>query len=263
MNALVLSPNVEFLFADASDDFNERVAIAAAAGVRAIEFWGWRNKDVDGLERVLRADDVRVTAMVVDPIVSMVCEPEQFIAVIRETAAVAGRLGASTIIIASGARDEAASAAEQCDRAVAALRDALPFADEGGVALALEAVNAFDHPTAYVTRLHHALSLVDAVGSSALGIVVDFYHASRMNDLVTEIVGDRIGLIRHMQLAGLPNRDEPNVAGAAPYLDTVRTFRNGGYDGPIGLEYRPQLASASSWASVRAFLREQLEESAR
>ena len=50
MNTLVLSPNVEFLFADESADFNERVSIAAAAGVRAIEFWGWRDKDVDGLE---------------------------------------------------------------------------------------------------------------------------------------------------------------------------------------------------------------------
>ena len=104
MNAVVFSPNVEFLFADASDDFNERVAIAAAAGVRAIEFWGWRDKDVNGLERVLRANDVRVTAMVIDPIVSMVCEPEQFITAIRETAEVAGRLRASTIIVASGGR---------------------------------------------------------------------------------------------------------------------------------------------------------------
>ena len=73
---------------------------------------------------------------------------------------------------------------------------------------------------------------------------------------------ERVGLIRHMQLAGLPHRDEPS-AGGAPYLDTVRAFRNGGYDGPIGLEYRPQLASAASWVSVRAFLCEQLEATAR
>jgi hydroxypyruvate isomerase len=262
MNALVLSPNVEFLFADASADFNERVEIAAAAGVRAIEFWGWRDKDVDGLERVLRANDVRVTAMVIDPIVSMVCEPEQFVAAIRETAAVGGRLRASTIIVASGARDETASAAEQCDRAVAALLEALPFAEACGMTLAIEPLNTFDHPMVYVSRLHHALSVVDAVGSAALGIVVDFYHASRMNELVADTLGDRVGLIRHMQLAGLPHRDEPR-AGGAPYLDTVRAFRNGGYDGPIGLEYRPQLPSAASWDSVRAFLCEQLEATAR
>jgi hydroxypyruvate isomerase len=262
MSALVLSPNVEFLFADASADFNERVAIAAAAGVRAIEFWGWRDKDVDGLERVLRANDVRVTAMVIDPIVSMVCEPEQFVTAIRETAAVAGRLRASTIIVASGARDETASEAAQCDRAVAALRDALPFAEANGVSLAIEPLNTFDHPTVYVSRLHHALSIVDAVGSTSLGIVVDFYHASRMNELVADTIGERMGLIRHMQLAGLPHRDEPS-AGGSPYLDTVRAFRNGGYGGPIGLEYRPQMASAASWASVRAFLCEQLEGTAR
>ena len=262
MNALVLSPNVEFLFAEESADFNDRVAIAAAAGVRAIEFWGWRDKDVDGLERVLRANDVRVTAMVIDPIVSMVSEPAQFVAAIRETAAVGGRLRASTIIVASGARDETASATEQYDRAVAALRDALPFAEANGVTLAIEPLNTFDHPMVYVSCLHHALSVVEAVGSTALGIVVDFYHASRMNELVADIIGERVGLIRHMQLAGLPHRDEPS-AGGAPYLDTVRAFRNGGYDGPIGLEYRPQLASAASWVSVRAFLCEQLEATAR
>jgi hydroxypyruvate isomerase len=262
MSALVLSPNVEFLFADASPDFNERISIAAAAGVRAIEFWGWRDKDVDGLERVLYANDVRVTAMVIDPIVSMVCERDQFVAAIRETAEVAGRLGASTIIVASGARDDTASAAEQCDRAVAALRDALPFAEANGVTLAVEPVNTFDHPVVYVSRLHHALSIVDAVASTALGIVVDFYHASRMNEIVADAIGDRVGLIRHMQLSGLPQRDEPS-AGNAPYLDSVRAFRNGGYDGPIGLEYRPQLASAASWASVREFLCEELEATAK
>jgi hydroxypyruvate isomerase len=191
----------------------------------------------------------------------MVCEPQQFVAAIRETAALAGRLGASTIIVASGARDETASAAEQRDRAVAALRDALPYAEASGIALAIEPVNTFDHPLAYISRLHHALSLVDAVGSAALGIVVDFYHAARMNEVVTETVGERVGLIRHVQLAGLPQRDEPS-AGSAPYLDTVRSFRSGGYDGPIGLEYRPQMASAASWASVRAFLCEQLEATA-
>ena len=220
MSALVLSPNVEFLFADESADFNERVSIAAAAGVRAIEFWGWRDKHVDGLERVLRANDVRVTAMVIDPIVSMVCEPKQFVATIRETAAVGARLHASTIIVASGARDETASAAEQCDHAVAAFREALPFAEASGITLAIEPLNTFDHPMVYVSRLHHALSIVDAVGSAALGIVVDFYHASRMNERVADTIGDRVGLIRHMQLAGLPHRDEPS-AGGAPYLDTV------------------------------------------
>ena len=262
MNALVLSPNVEFLFADASADFSERVAIAAAAGVRAIEFWGWRDKDVDGLERVLRAGDVRVTAMVVDPIVSMVCEPDQFVTAVRETAGVAGRLRASTIIIASGARDESATAPEQFDLTVDALRVALPYAEASGVTLAIEGVNRFDHPTALVTHLHHALSIVEAVGSTALGVVVDFYHASRMNEPVAETIGERVGLIRHMQLAGLPERDEP-AADCTPYLETVRAFRKGGYDGPIGLEYRPQLESGASWASVRAFLCEQLEATAR
>ena len=188
---------------------------------RAIEFWGWRNKDVDGLDRALRANDVRVTAMVIDPMVSMVCEPQQFVAAIRETAAVGGRLRAATIIVAPGARDETASAAEQCDRAVAALRDALPFAEASGMTLAIEPLNTFDHPNVYISRLHHALSIVEAVGSTALGIVVDFYHASRMNELVADTIGDRVGLIRHVQVAGLPHRDEPS-AGSAPYLDTVR-----------------------------------------
>jgi hydroxypyruvate isomerase len=257
-----LSPNVEFLFADASADFNQRVAIAAAAGVRAIEFWGWRDKDIDGLERVLHANDVGVAAMVIDPIVSMVCETEQFVAALRETAEVAARLRARTIIVASGERDESASDAEQFDRAVAALRAALPFAEANGVTLALEAVNRFDHPRALVTHLHHARAIVEAVGSAMLGVVVDFYHASRMNEVVGDTIGERVDLVRHVQLAGLPERDEPS-ADNAPYLDTVRAFRSRGYDGPISLEYRPQLASAASWDSVRDFLCDQLEAPAR
>jgi hydroxypyruvate isomerase len=262
VTSLVFSPNIEFLFADASDDFAQRIRVAADAGVRAVEFWGWRDKDVDGVERTLRDTGVTVAAMVIDPIVSMVCEPEQFVDALRETAVVASRLRASTIIVASGARDDAATDAEQFDRAVDVLRSAVPFAEERGVTVALEGVNHFDHPTAYVTHLQHALALVESVDERGLGVVVDFYHALRMNEVVADAVGDRVALVRHVQLAGLPERDEPSAA-AAPYLDTVRAFRRDGYDGPIGLEYRPRLASAESWVSVRSFLSEQLEESAR
>ena len=46
-------------------------------------------------------------------------------------------------------------------------------------------------------------------------------------------------------------------------VNIARAFRNRGYEGPIGLEYRPQLASSTSWPSVRAFLSEQLEATAR
>jgi hydroxypyruvate isomerase len=259
---LVFSPNIEFLFADASADFEQRIRVAADAGVRAVEFWGWRDKDVDGVERALRDTGVTVAAMVIDPIVSMVCEPEQFGDALRETSKVASRLGAATIIVASGARDDAATDAEQFDRAVDVLRRAMPFAEERGVTVALEGVNRFDHPTAYVTHLHHALALVEAVDARGLGVVVDFYHASRMNEVVADTVGDRVARVRHVQLAGLPERDEPNATNT-PYLDTVRAFRRKGYGGPISLEYRPRLASAESWASVRAYLCEQLEEPTR
>jgi hydroxypyruvate isomerase len=56
--------------------------------------------------------------------------------------------------------------------------------------------------------------------------------------------------VQYVQIADAPGRGEPGT-GDIDWPDALRTLRDSGYDGPIGLEYYPTTESAASTASIR------------
>ena len=57
---------IELLFAPEHPDFVARIHAAKAAGLDAVEFWKWSNKDLDAVENALRE-----TGM---PLAGILCE---------------------------------------------------------------------------------------------------------------------------------------------------------------------------------------------
>ncbi len=62
-----LSACIEWLFGEAGEDFEARIRAAAEAGVPAVEFWGWRNRDVASIGKVLRETGVELSGFATDP----------------------------------------------------------------------------------------------------------------------------------------------------------------------------------------------------
>lgn len=248
---LLFAPSIEFLFIEC-DDYAERVRAAARCGAAGVEMWGWQNKDLPALRAALADTGVRAAAMVIDPLVGATAPRAEFLDAVRRSALAAHELACPTVIVISGPGDAHLPPAAQRQRMTDALADAAQITDQMGVTLALEALNTNDHPHTLLHSLRTAIEIVAAVESPALGVVVDMYHTSVMGDRVVDLVEGHEHLVRHVQLAGGPARHEPDRDGFANADGVVHLLRRG-YDGYLGLEYRPTMRSADSFRSTAGY----------
>ena len=108
-----------------------------------------------------------------------------------------------------------------------------------GIHLLIEPLNNRDMPGYFLTTAEQARSIIQHVGSDNLFLQMDFYHAQIMGGDLAERTKTHWTLIRHIQIAGVPGRHEPNVGEINyPYLfDLIDSL---GYEGWVGCEYRPR-----------------------
>lgn len=251
-----LSPCIEWQFAEDYPDMADRVRAAKAAGFELAEFHLWRDKDVDAVAAALEETGLKLTGICVDPRRSIV-DPEQheeFLGAIRDSLVAAKKLGSPPMIVASGFTREGVSAQEHFDTAVTALKQAAALAEAADVMLVIEPLNdRVEHPGMYLVSTTLGLDLIEAVASPNLRLLYDVYHSATMGEDMEEVLGGRMHLVHHVQVADMPGRNEPGTA-TLDWPATIATLRRLGYDGPLGLEYRPTLSTAKSLANSRAAL---------
>ncbi len=122
---------------------------------------------------------------------------------------------------------------------VANLRLASSRLHEHGIVPVVEALNGHDHPRFALQRHDDVLALLDEVGSDALRVQYDVYHQHRMGrDVLADLRRDleRVG---HVQIADVPGRGTPG-SGEFPFAALFEQLDEGGYDGFVGAEYRPE-----------------------
>jgi hydroxypyruvate isomerase len=105
--------------------------------------------------------------------------------------------------------------------------------------LLIEPINNRDFPGYYLTTIEEAAGILAALKHPRLRIQLDWYHAQIMGGDLARRTEKYFSNIGHFQLAGVPDRAEPDVGEIHyPYLfhliDSLR------YDGWIGCEYRPK-----------------------
>lgn len=110
-----------------------------------------------------------------------------------------------------------------------------------GREITIEPINLRDMPGYFLNRQDHAHEILDAVGAPNLKVQMDLYHCQIVEgDVATKLrrwlPGGRIA---HLQIAGVPERHEPDIGELNPrYLfDVIDAC---GYAGWVGCEYRPR-----------------------
>lgn len=112
-----------------------------------------------------------------------------------------------------------------------------------GVQVLIEPINPRDNPGYFLTRQQQAHDVVMQVGLDNLRVQMDLYHCQIVEgDVATKLrhylPSGRVG---HMQIAGVPERNEPDTGELSyPYLFSVIDAL--GFDGWLGCEYRPKRA---------------------
>lgn len=245
---------IEWLFARDGDVFADRIRLAHEAGLDAVEFWHWTDKDVDAIAAAVAETGIAVSGMVAEPMIALTnpANKEAWLRGLQESVAVAKRLGATVLIAQAGDDLPEFSRGEQRSAIVAALSAGAEILAGSGVRLGLEPLNTtIDHVGYYLSSTVEGLDIVDEVGRPEIGIVYDVYHSAVMGEDTRAVVGDRIDQIVHLHVADHPGRNDPGT-GHVDLKERLDWLFAQGYRGRVGLEYKPATGDA---AAVRAVVK--------
>jgi hydroxypyruvate isomerase len=161
-----------------------------------------------------------------------------FRAALDRALAYAKTLDCPQIHVMAGVRPESASH-EACWMAYRAnLRRAGEAAAAAGRQALIEPINTRDIPGYLLNTPAEAAALIEDLGLPALRLQFDFYHAQIMGGDLTRSFERHLPLIAHVQIAGVPERHEPDVGEIHhPYLFDLLDRLD--YRGWVGCEYFP------------------------
>jgi hydroxypyruvate isomerase len=124
------------------------------------------------------------------------------------------------------------------------LREAARRCAARGVTLLIEPINTRDIPGFFLNTQADAHAIVAEVGAPNLKVQMDLYHCQIVEgDLAKKL--ERYlptGAVGHLQMAGVPERHEPDV-GEVNHRYLFDLVDRLGWRGWIGCEYRPRLAA--------------------
>ena len=218
----------------------EAIEVVAQSGIRAVEFWGWWDKDVAAIQSACERHSLAVSACctrfisLVDP-----AQREAYLAGLAESIAVARQLGCPTLISQVGDARSGMSRPEQHQSLVDGLKAAAKMLESSGVTLVIEPLNdAIDHPGYYLVRSDDAFQIIDEVDSRQVKVVFDFYHQQISEGHVITRAVENLDKIGHFHAAGNPGRHEL-TRGELDYRQIFAALSEAGYNGYVGLEYWP------------------------
>ncbi|WDO05404.1 TIM barrel protein [Streptomyces murinus] len=237
----------------------ERPAAAAAAGFTAVElWWPWvdsptpEQSRLDALKRAIEDAGVRLTGLnfyagrLPGPDRGALSVPgeesERFRANIEVTADFAAALGCTALNALYGNRVDGVDPAAQDALALENLVLAARAADRIGATLLIEALNAPESPRYPLVSAPAAVEVVDrvnaATGLQNASFLMDLYHLAMNGEDLPAVIDRYAARTGHVQIADNPGRGAPGT-GSLPLAELLGRLRKAGYEGWVGLEYKP------------------------
>jgi hydroxypyruvate isomerase len=171
----------------------------------------------------------------------MLCMPgreAEFASTLADAVELAGLLGTRRLNALAGIVPAGVTREEATEVALANLRRAAPVVARAGITLLVESINATDMPGYLLDTAERAAKLVEAVESPSVRLQFDQYHVAMSGADPLQEFHRYAPLIAHVQIADVPGRHEPGT-GKQPIAAFLEELDRSGYDGFVGLEYRP------------------------
>jgi hydroxypyruvate isomerase len=237
----------------------QRPAAAKQAGFDAVEFWWpWpvavpSDAEVDAFVAAVRDAGVQLAGLNFFAgdmpggdrgLVSWPARSAEFRENIDVTVAVGEQLGCRAFNALYGNRQDGVPAQEQNELAAENLALAARAVRRIGGTVLVEPVSGA--PRYPLLTAADALDAIDRAGEENVALLLDVYHLAVNGDDVEKAIDASAGRIGHVQIADAPGRNEPGT-GQLDIDAHLRRIAATGYDGWVGLEYKP------SGASVDAF----------
>jgi hydroxypyruvate isomerase len=228
-------------------DIYDRLPAAAQAGFSRIEILFIHELDHDRLEGLLRKHSLELVLFDPDPgnwqagERGTLCVPgreAEFMQSIEAALSAAQRLGTRRLNCICGIVPPGVSREEAQRTALANLQKAAPLAERAGVYLLIENINGTDMPGYLAQTAEQAVELVRRADHPHVRLQLDQYHVGMVGGDAREELRRHLSLVEHVQIADVPGRHEPGT-GQEPIAEFLALLDELGYDGAVGLEYRP------------------------
>lgn len=146
----------------------------------------------------------------------------------------AATVGAANVHVMAGRAEGKAAHKAYCDN----LRYASARAADHGIDILIEPLNPYDAPGYFLKDTTQAAEIIHALGLKNLKLMFDCYHVQITEGDICRRFDTLLPLIGHVQIAGVPDRAEPDQ-GEVNYRYVLDHMARRGYRRPIGAEYRP------------------------
>ncbi|WP_055569357.1 TIM barrel protein [Streptomyces atriruber] len=253
----------------------ERPAAAAKAGFGAVElWWPWvdaptpEQSELDALKQAIEDAGVRLVGLnfyagqLPGPDRGALSIPGEESAKFRANLAVAAdfakSLGCTALNALYGNRVDGVDPAAQDELALENLVLAAREADRVGAILLIEALNKPESPLCPIVSAPKAIEIVDKVNAATgLGnakFLMDLYHLSMNGEDLPSVIEQYAAKTGHVQIADNPGRGAPDT-GSLPLEGLLDQLKKAGYEGWVGLEYKPgdaPSADAFGWLPAEA-----------
>lgn len=217
----------------------EAVDEVKKAGIDAVEFWTWQDKDLDALVQYKEKNDIQIAAFCTE-FVSLVDKTvrQEYIEGLKCTIEAAKKVGCKCIISQTGA-ELPIDRREQYSSLVDGLKACVPYLEESGIVLVVEPLNTrVDHEGYYLSRSDEAYAIMKEVNSPYVKMLFDIYHQQITEGDLIRRIQEYIPYIGHFHAAGNPGRHELYHS-EVDYGKVFEAIKATGYDGYMGLEYFP------------------------
>jgi hydroxypyruvate isomerase len=262
--SLNFAANISLLFTEVP--ILRRPAAARAAGFDIIESW-WPfataepdAREVDAFVTAIADAGVRLEALNCFAgdlpggdrgVLSVPGRSAEFRASLDILTSIAAQTGCALFNALYGVRTDQATPHEQDELAAENLALAARAVSSLGGTVLLEPLAAGENGSYPLTGPDQVLSVIrrvrEASGAGNIRLLADFYHLTRNGFDWDEVIGKYFSLIGHVQIADAPGRHQPGT-GAIPFDRLFAALEDAGYEGSVGIEYRPLGSTEDSLA---------------
>ncbi|MBN2355113.1 TIM barrel protein [candidate division KSB1 bacterium] len=252
---------LETLFSE--KPFVERFSAARTQGIRCIEFWDHRSKNLNAVGRALSANGLKVTNFSGNRKYGMLLAGvrDAFVREVSEAMGVAKALGCPRLMLLVQPLCEDGSAEplpsdttrkQKIDALIACGHQLASLADDAKIDFVIEPLNTeIDHPNYFLSRSKLAFDCIREINHPRVKILYDIYHMATMGEDVIGDLSKNIDVIGYIHIADVPGRHEPG-SGSLDFRGIYRLLKSLAYDRPIGFEFFP--SNADSGAAVEKTL---------
>ncbi len=161
--------------------------------------------------------------------------------------------GCKRVHAMSGIIDSKSSYEQHVETFIQNFRYAADVFVKEGITLLVEPLNQRNMPGYFVAHQRVAAELIERLERPNVKLQLDTYHAQIVDGDLTTLIRDLSQVIGHIQIASVPDRNEP-VDGEVHYPYLYKVLDDVGYEGWIGCEYNPKGTTEEGIGWVEQYL---------